>query len=302
MGFEILSGADRPMFEGQLIKYNVTPIAGIKVKWVTEITHVRDHEYFVDEQRFGPYALWHHKHFLKEIPNGVLMEDIVDYKVPLGFLGQLVHPFLVEPKLDEIFKYREQKLIELFGTYDETIKKAYKMPEDGITRKDILIRQNMEKNILLIGGSHGIGFELASQLHNDHNVFIASRTAEKLGDLNVTHIKYDAENDELNTHDLPEKLDGFVYCPGSIELKPFKMLSYETFEKDMELNFLSLVKSLKAVEDRLKKSDQASLVFFSTVAVKTGMPFHTSVAAAKGAIEGFAKALAAEYAPSFRLM
>ncbi|HEA29330.1 MAG TPA: SDR family oxidoreductase [Leeuwenhoekiella sp.] len=159
----------------------------------------------------------------------------------------------------------------------------------------------MKKNILLIGGSHGIGYELASQLHKDHNVFIASRTADKLGDLNVTHIEYDVRKDELDTSELPEKLDGFVYCPGSIDLKPFKMLSNEVFEKDIQLNFLSLVKSLKTVEDRLKKSDQASLIFFSTVAVKTGMPFHTSVAAAKGAIEGFAKALAAEYAPSFRV-
>ena len=68
MGFEILSGADRPMFPGQIIQYNVTPIAGINTKWVTEITHVKHLEYFVDEQRFGPYSLWHHKHFLKEIP------------------------------------------------------------------------------------------------------------------------------------------------------------------------------------------------------------------------------------------
>jgi ligand-binding SRPBCC domain-containing protein len=136
MGFKILSGTDRPMFEGQLIQYIVTPIAGIKMKWVTEITHVRDKEYFVDEQRFGPYALWHHKHFLKEIPGGVLMEDVVDYKVPLGILGQLVHPFMVKPKLDEIFNYREQKLTELFGVYnaDENEIQSNK----GITRKDIL--------------------------------------------------------------------------------------------------------------------------------------------------------------------
>ncbi|MGB3774738.1 MAG: SDR family oxidoreductase [Leeuwenhoekiella sp.] len=159
----------------------------------------------------------------------------------------------------------------------------------------------MKKNILLIGGSHGIGFEIASQLHEQHNIFIASRTAENLGDLNVTHIEYDAIEDDLDVSSLPEQLDGFVYCPGSIELKPFKMLSDDAFEKDMKLNFLSLVKSLKAVEGHLKKSDQASLIFFSTVAVQTGMPFHTSVAAAKGAIEGFAKALAAEYAPSFRV-
>lgn len=159
----------------------------------------------------------------------------------------------------------------------------------------------MKKNILLIGGSHGIGLTLAKQLHEKHNLFIASRTSDDLADLDVTHIKYDVESDELDTESLPGQLDGFVYCPGSIDLKPFKMLSVETFEKDLQLNFIGLVKSLKSVLDWLKKSDQASLVFFSTVAVKVGMPFHTSVAAAKGAIEGFAKALAAEYTPSFRV-
>ena len=117
MGFNILSGADRPMFPGQIIQYIVTPVLGIKTKWVTEITHVRDKEYFVDEQRFGPYALWHHKHFIKEIEGGVEMEDIIDYKVPMGILGQLVHPILVKPKLEEIFSYRTKKLEELFGKY-----------------------------------------------------------------------------------------------------------------------------------------------------------------------------------------
>ena len=115
MSFDILSGADRPMFAGQIIQYIVTPVLGIKTKWVTEITHVVEGEYFVDEQRFGPYALWHHKHFIKEIPGGVEMEDIIDYKVPMGILGQLVHPFIVKPKLNEIFEYRRKKLIELFG-------------------------------------------------------------------------------------------------------------------------------------------------------------------------------------------
>lgn len=119
MGFNILSGADRPMFSGQIIQYIVTPIAGIKTKWVTEITHVSDLNYFVDEQRFGPYALWHHKHFIKAIPGGVEMEDIIDYKVPAGILGQLVHPFLVKPKLDEIFAYRTKKLSDLFGQYQQ---------------------------------------------------------------------------------------------------------------------------------------------------------------------------------------
>lgn len=117
MSFDILSGADRPMYPGQIIQYIVTPILGIKTKWVTEITHVRDKEYFVDEQRFGPYALWHHKHFIKEIDGGVEMEDIIDYKVPFGILGQMVHPILVKPKLEEIFSYRQKKLIELYGDY-----------------------------------------------------------------------------------------------------------------------------------------------------------------------------------------
>ena len=115
MGFVIESGADRPMFPGQIIEYIVTPVLGIKTKWVTEITHVEELRYFVDEQRFGPYSLWHHKHFLKEIPGGVEMEDIIHYKIPLGFIGQLVHPILVKPKLDEIFDYRRKKLIDLFG-------------------------------------------------------------------------------------------------------------------------------------------------------------------------------------------
>ena len=119
MGFKTLSGDDREMFAGQIIQYIVTPILGIKTKWVTEITHVQDKKYFVDEQRFGPYSLWHHKHFLKEIPGGVEMEDIVDYKIPMGILGQMVHPFLVKPKLKEIFDYRRAKLIELFGEFKE---------------------------------------------------------------------------------------------------------------------------------------------------------------------------------------
>lgn len=124
MGFQIISGANREMYPGQLIQYIVTPVAGIKTKWVTEITHVRDKEYFVDEQRFGPYALWHHKHFIKEIKGGVELEDIIDYKLPFGFLGQLAHPFLVEPKLKEIFKYRHQKLHALFGEFSSEGREA----------------------------------------------------------------------------------------------------------------------------------------------------------------------------------
>ena len=117
MSFIIESGAEKPMYPGQIIQYIVTPVLGIKTKWVTEITHLQENKYFVDEQRFGPYALWHHKHFIREIPGGVEMEDIIDYKVPFGILGQLVHPFIVKPKLDEIFEYRRMKLIELFGEF-----------------------------------------------------------------------------------------------------------------------------------------------------------------------------------------
>jgi ligand-binding SRPBCC domain-containing protein len=117
MGFNILSGADREMFAGQIIQYIVTPVLGIKTKWVTEITHVSQGHYFVDEQRFGPYALWHHKHFIRPIKGGIEMEDIIDYKLPLGWIGQLANPILVKPKLKEIFDYRQQKLIELFGEF-----------------------------------------------------------------------------------------------------------------------------------------------------------------------------------------
>ncbi len=88
-------------------------------KWVTEITHVVHNEYFVDEQRFGPYALWHHKHFIKETSQGIEMEDIIDYKLPLGFLGQVFHSLIVKNQLQKIFTYREQKLSHLFGRIDK---------------------------------------------------------------------------------------------------------------------------------------------------------------------------------------
>jgi len=156
------------------------------------------------------------------------------------------------------------------------------------------------KNILLIGGSYGIGLEIARQLSSTTHVFVASRTSENIPQ-NVTHLSFDVLSDDITTLDLPEQIDGFVYCPGSINLRPFKALKPEAFEKDLHINFISLVKVVHGILPRLKMADQASLVFFSTVAVKVGMPFHTSVAAAKGAIEGFAKALAAEYAPAFRV-
>ncbi|SIS54985.1 Ligand-binding SRPBCC domain-containing protein [Zobellia uliginosa] len=118
MGFEILSGDDRPMFSGQIIQYTVSPFKGYTTKWVTEITHVQEGKYFVDEQRFGPYTLWHHKHFIKAVEGGVEMEDIIDYKIPFGIFGRLAHPILIKRQLQQIFSYREKKLIELFGTLE----------------------------------------------------------------------------------------------------------------------------------------------------------------------------------------
>lgn len=118
MRFEILSSAVEKMYSGQIFQYIVTPVLGIKMCWVTEITHVEEGFYFVDEQRFGPYALWHHKHFIREIEGGVEMEDIIDYKIPMGFIGRWLHPLLVKPKLKEIFSYRKRKLNELFGVYE----------------------------------------------------------------------------------------------------------------------------------------------------------------------------------------
>lgn len=115
MRFETLSGDDKKMFAGQIIHYKISPFPFVKMQWVTEITHVNDHSFFVDEQRFGPYAFWHHKHFFTAIEGGVLMEDIVHYKVPFGIIGQLLHPLLIRPKLEEIFTYRTQKLTTIFG-------------------------------------------------------------------------------------------------------------------------------------------------------------------------------------------
>ncbi len=157
------------------------------------------------------------------------------------------------------------------------------------------------KNILFIGGSYGIGLEATKLLAKDTNLIIASRTSEELEGLDVKHIAFDASKDDITELDLPDTLDGLVYFPGSINLKPFKLLSMENFEEEMNLNFFSLVKVVQGLLPKLKNSDQASLVFFSTVAAKVGMPFHTSISAAKGAIEGFAKSLAAEYVPSLRV-
>jgi len=116
MCFKIISrhhGAT--MYAGQIIEYKVKPFAGITVSWMTEITVVKNREYFVDVQRLGPYKLWHHQHHFKEIPGGVEMTDIVHYKLPLGFIGRLANSFYIKKKPVGIFNFRHQKVVEIFG-------------------------------------------------------------------------------------------------------------------------------------------------------------------------------------------
>jgi len=157
------------------------------------------------------------------------------------------------------------------------------------------------KNILIIGGSSGIGLALAEQLAPHNQVFVASRSGDAVQHLDIQHISYDATQDDLDTSQLPEELHGFIYCPGSINLRPFKGLKLEAFQSDFEVNVLGAVRSLKSILSHLSASGNAAVVLFSTVAVQTGMPFHSSVAASKGAIEGLTRSLAAEFAPKIRV-
>ena len=158
------------------------------------------------------------------------------------------------------------------------------------------------KNIFIVGGSSGIGLSLIKQISSKNNIYSASRNDNNLNEYNVKHIKYDSVNDlEIDTSILPEKIDGFVYCPGSINLRPFKTLKIESFLEDYKINFLGAIKSLKIILPLMQKSDNSSIVFFSTVAVSTGMPFHSSISSSKGAIEGLTRSLAAEFAPNIRV-
>ena len=117
MDFNITDWDRKKAYPGQIIRYTVKPILGIKINWVTEITHVRGKEYFVDEQRFGPYTFWHHKHFIKEIEGGVVMEDVIHYKPPFGLIGVLLNFLFINSKLNSIFKHRELELIKTFGNF-----------------------------------------------------------------------------------------------------------------------------------------------------------------------------------------
>lgn len=117
IGFKIISKHHgEKMYPGQIIEYKVKPVLGIPLYWMTEITHVEDKKHFIDEQRYGPYSLWHHQHHFKEIEGGVEMTDIVHYKLPMWFLGDIVNSILIKNQLKKIFDYRYKKIEELFGS------------------------------------------------------------------------------------------------------------------------------------------------------------------------------------------
>jgi ligand-binding SRPBCC domain-containing protein len=118
MGFNVTSktGSEK-MYPGLMISYKVSPVFGIKLNWVTEITHVKELEYFVDEQRSGPYSIWHHEHKMEAIDGGVLMTDIVSYQPPFGFLGAIANSVLIKKQLETIFDYRTVALEKRFGKF-----------------------------------------------------------------------------------------------------------------------------------------------------------------------------------------
>ena len=118
MGFEITSGnLEEKMYPGMIISYKVSPLPGIRMNWLTEITQVAEGSFFIDEQRMGPYKMWHHQHLLVPIDNGVLMKDIVTYIPPFGWLGAIANSLFIRRQLDRIFKYRQEKMEQLFGRY-----------------------------------------------------------------------------------------------------------------------------------------------------------------------------------------
>ena len=151
------------------------------------------------------------------------------------------------------------------------------------------------KNILVIGASSGIGKSVAElSLKKGANVFVASRKEPDIS--GVTYIRLDVNEMSNELDGLPEVLHGVVYAPGSINLKPFHRIKLEDFQADLNINLFGAIKVLQACMGRLKKAEGASVILYSTVAVNTGMNFHSSIAAAKGAVEGLAKSLAAEWA------
>jgi len=114
LGFRVISDLPDEMFSGLIIEYKITPLAFVKTSWITEITHVSEPFFFVDEQRLGPYRFWHHKHFFRESGEGVIMTDEVHYSLPFGIIGDILNRFVVRKKLEDIFNYRFEILKELF--------------------------------------------------------------------------------------------------------------------------------------------------------------------------------------------
>lgn len=160
----------------------------------------------------------------------------------------------------------------------------------------------MSKNYIVVGGSKGIGLQITKDLAaQGHQVTVLSRTQEELNSItNVSYVSHDVTSSALPELTL-DTMDGFVYCPGSINLKPFHRLKADDFEADFQLNVLGAVKLLQHFLPALKKGQHPAVLFFSTVAVQQGMGFHASVAASKGALEGLTRSLAAELAPSVRV-
>ena len=156
----------------------------------------------------------------------------------------------------------------------------------------------MDKTTLIIGGSSGIGLACVKALASDYDrVITIARSNKKLNDLpNVEHFVEDVCSDSANLSYLPDCIHSLIYCPGSINLKPFKSLSINEFKKDYDINVLGFVRVLQSCIDKLKNSGSSSVVMFSSVAVSQGMSYHSSIAASKGAIEGLMRTLAAEYA------
>ncbi|MDI9355647.1 MAG: SRPBCC family protein [Chitinophagaceae bacterium] len=119
MGFVVTSNSgNEKMYPGMIITYTVSPLLGIKLSWMTEITQVKENEYFIDEQRIGPYSLWHHEHKIEPIDGGTLMTDIITYQPPLGFLGAVANSLFIKKQLGEIFDYRKTALEKRFGKFE----------------------------------------------------------------------------------------------------------------------------------------------------------------------------------------
>lgn len=156
---------------------------------------------------------------------------------------------------------------------------------------------------LIIGASSGIGLELAHQLAEAGHSVIGTYLSHKpeTAHPRIQYHELNVLDLPLNLDFLPDELSGFIYCPGSISLRPFERIQAKDFESDYQLQVLGAIKIAQMIMPRLKKSANASILFFSTLAVQTGLPFHTQVAASKGAIEGLTRALAAEYAPKIRV-